>query len=115
MVMAATLALIVFMTVFSQLYQDNMSDRKRLLIEDYGYSLQNEFLIARSAKEGYLREFMVPQKLEGYSFDLKNVNGSLALNYTDAVMYFSLPEHAGQLNIGKNNIRNLNGTLCVNC
>ena len=92
-----------------------MSDKRRILAQDYGYALQNEFLIASSAKEGYFREFKIPQRLEGFSYSFQVNNNSLSLNYSDSLVYFALPDHSGQLVVGKNNIQNINGTICVNC
>lgn len=115
MVMAATVAMIVFMTVFSDLYKDNMNDKKRLLAEDFGYYLQNEFKIASNAKEGYVRNFELPMKLEGYEYGVFVINDTLILNYTQGLLYFPVPSHEGNLAKGVNSIRNVNGSICVNC
>ena len=50
MIMAATAMVMTFMLVFSGLYQDNFNDKKRILMEDYGYALQNEFILAAKSK-----------------------------------------------------------------
>jgi hypothetical protein len=115
MMMAATLAMIVFMSVFSELYQDNMSDKKRLLAEDFGTMMQNEFLIASQTRDGYFREFDVPAKLEGYSYGISIRNSTLMINYSSGILFFPVPQHTGALIIGTNNISNFNGTICVNC
>ena len=115
MVMMGCLALIVFMVVFSELYQDNMSDRKNILANDFGYSLQKEFLLASRARSGYTRTFVIPDKLEGYTYNVLVLNSTLIVNYTKASFYFSLPNFNGSIRKGSNTIRNVNDSICVNC
>ena len=106
---------IIFTVVFSELYQDNLRDKKRIIFEDYRYSLQNEFLIAKQTKPGYTRVFYIPQKLEGFDFEVSIINNILLLNYSDNVVYFSIPNITGYIQKGDNIITNQNNVLCLNC
>ena len=56
MVMSGALMVVIFMVTFSELYQDNITDKKRILAEDFGYSIQNEFIMAAEAKSGYKKD-----------------------------------------------------------
>ena len=115
MIISATAMIIVFMVVFSELYQDNLSDKKRIIAEDFGYSLQNEFIIAGETKSGYSREFEIPTTLEGYEYEVYIVNNVLVINYTENVFALPIPEVTGDLKDGINRISHINNTICVNC
>ena len=115
MVMAATAMVLVFMVMFSELYQDNISDKKRILAEDFGASVQNEIIIATETNPGYIRYFKVPDEIKGYDIKLSIVSSTLIVNYTNAIIPFNIPDVTGQLKTGQNKIENINNTICLNC
>jgi hypothetical protein len=113
--MAATSMVLIFMVMFSELYQDNLSDKKRILAKDFGASVQNEIIVASETKPGYIRYFDVPEEIEGYDIELSIINSVLLVNYTDAVVVFNIPTVVGQPVQGLNKIENINDTICLNC
>ena len=115
MVISATAMVIIFTVIFSELYQDNLRDKKRILFEDYGYALQNEFFMAKQTRPGYTRTFEVPQNLVGFDFQILIINNVLLLNYTDNIFPVSIPNITGYIQKGTNVIINENDTLCLNC
>ncbi len=115
MVMISTLMVIVFMSVFSLMYQDNIKDKKRIILEDYGYSLYNEFILASEAKSGYVREFQVPYNLEGFDYEAYILGDVLILNYSEGTLPYNIPETQGQIVKGRNLIKNINDSICLNC
>ncbi len=115
MVMMGAVMVIVFMTLFSELYQDNLKDKKKILAEDYGYYLQTELILASEAKSGYKRVIDIPYDLEGFDFDLYLISSVLIINFSDAAIPFNVPKVNGQLVKGKNTIENTNNSICLNC
>ncbi|MBN2368323.1 hypothetical protein JXC34_04850 [Candidatus Woesearchaeota archaeon] len=115
MVGIATAMIIVFMVIFSEIYGDNLDDKRRILAEDYGYSLQNEFIVAASTSNGYTRTFDVPETLEGFEYGVEISGASLILNYTYNILVLPIPNVEGNIVKGSNMISNINNTLCLNC
>ncbi len=115
MVMSATVMVIVFMIVFSELYQDNLTEKKQIIMEDFGYSLQNEFVMASESKPGYSRTFNLPYNLEGFDYEIYILSSVLIINYTDGVFPFKIPDTNGTIIKGDNEIQNINHTICLNC
>ena len=113
--MSATAMIIIFAAIFSELYQDNLRDKKRILFEDYGYGLQNEFIMAKQTRPGYTRTFEIPQNLEGFDFQVFIIKNVLLLNYSDNIIHLSIPNITGYVQKGTNVITNQNNTLCLNC
>jgi hypothetical protein len=114
MVMFATLMVIIFMFLFSELYQDNLKDKKRILFEDYGYSIQNEFIMASEARPGYMRSFFIPNNLEGFDFSINIIDTSLLINYTSNTFVLPIPKITGNIKKGSNMIINYNNTIMLN-
>lgn len=115
MMLTASIILVMFISMLSELYGDNMSDKKRIIAEDYGMSLQQEFLLAQSSQPGYIREFEIYPKLEGYTYKASVVNTALIINYTEGMVIYKIPKVNGQLIVGINIIKNVNDTICLNC
>jgi hypothetical protein len=115
MIISATAMIIIFMVIFSELYQDNLRDKKAILAQDFGYSLQNEFMMAAQARSGYSRTFDIPQNLEGFPYDVSIISNVLVINYTDNIFSLPIPEANGIIKKGTNIIANKNNTICINC
>ena len=112
MVMSGAVMLVIFAVIFSELYQDNITDKKRILAEDFAYSIQTEFIMAAESKSGYKRTFEIPITLEGFPYDISIQNGYLFVNYTTELM---IPQVVGSIKKGKNVITNVDSILCLNC
>lgn len=115
MIITATLMTLIFMFLFSEIYQDGLKDKKKILAEDLGYSMQNEFIIASGASSGYRRNFTVPETLEGFPYTISNQESALLLNYTDNVIVFPIPKTSGTIKKGANMIMSTNNSVCINC
>ena len=112
MIGIAMLVFFGYMFLFSELFNDNIDEKKHSLATDLAFSLQNEFIMASEVNLGYRREFTVPENLDGYDYDLANTKNVLIVNYTQPLV---IPETVGNITKGINVIENLNGTLCLNC
>ena len=116
MIMMATLMIIIFISIFSVFYQDNLRDKQNLLAEDIGDYLYNEFLLASESKPGYVREFEIPNNLEGYDYKVSIINKkTLVINYSVSALFYNIPKTTGQPRKTENIIKNINNTICINC
>ena len=115
MIMTGTAMILIFTVIFSELYQDNLTDKKNIIMQDFGYSIQNEFLIASQTLPGYTRTFDVPEKLEGFTYEATIIGNVLLINYTINTFAFPIPPVSGELKKGANVLVNENNSLCLNC
>ncbi len=113
MIMAATMMIILFTVIFSEIYQDNLRDKKAIIFEDFGYSIQTEVIMAAEAKPGYMRNFTVPEKLEGFGYEITILNSTLLINYTDNIFEIPIPKTSGNLKKGLNTIINENNSIIL--
>jgi hypothetical protein len=93
----------------------NTWEKKEIVLNDYGYYLQNEFIIAAESYPGYRRSFYVYEELENIDFSLNNTKNVLIFNYSKGDLVWLIPETSGHIKKGNNLIQNINGTICINC
>lgn len=110
----ATIMIIIFMVIFSELYQNSLSQKKITIANDFGKSIQEEFIIAAQVKPGYKRQFFLPDNVDGFEYSILNENSILWLNFSDLRLSFNIPITYGQIKKG-NNIIEKNEYICVNC
>ena len=114
MVIAGMFVIIIFMILFSEIYQDNLRDKKRSTFEDFSYSLQNEFILASQVHTGYRRTFFLPDKLDGFGYGAYITDSTLVINYTDNTIQLAIPKVKGNLIKGNNIIFNQDNNLTLN-
>jgi len=114
MVIAAMLIVIIFMSIFSELHQNNLTNRKMKIFEDLGYGLQAEIILASQVHTGYTREFFLPDKLYGYSYEATVSKSMLLINYTENIFSIPIPNITGSFVKGTNTIINQDGNVFLN-
>ena len=114
MVISGMLIMIIFMALFSEIYQDNIRNRKTRLFEDYTYSLQMEFILASQVAPGYRRTFTVPERLEGFEFEAYIVNSMVVVNNSENLFALPIPNVTGVLVKGQNVIINDDNIIKLN-
>ena len=112
---AATVMVFAFSFVFFEMYSDNLARKEEILLRDYGYSLQNEFIVASESRDGYVRTFEVPERLEGFYYNISITNSVLRLQGSKNGFSFLLPSMKGNIVKGSNILTISNTTLCSNC
>jgi hypothetical protein len=114
MILAGMFVIIIFMTLFSELYQDSLKDKKRNAFEDFSYSLQNEFILASQVHVGYRRTFLLPEKLDGFDYGAYITESTLVINYTDNTIQLPIPKVKSNLIKENNIIFNQDNNLTLN-
>ncbi len=114
MVIAGMLIMIIFMTMFSEVYQDNLRNKKSKIFEDLGFSLQNELIMASQVHTGYKRLFNVPVQLEGFDYKISINNTMLLIDYTENVFALPIPAVTGTFVKGINVIINQDNKVLLN-
>lgn len=115
MIIAATFVVIVFIIVFSTMISNDNIDKKKVIMKDFGYYLQNEFIMASKAKQGYKRSFILPYSVEGVKYNVYINDTLLVIDYFDNFFTLRIPQTNGQPKIGNNIIIHNEDTICLNC
>ncbi|MBD3203094.1 hypothetical protein GF327_02270 [Candidatus Woesearchaeota archaeon] len=106
---------LVFILMIGEWIETDAKQKKRIIMEDYSYYLQNEFILASEAKNGYMREFLIDNDIENIYFDIRNTNRVIIINYSQGDIAKLIPNTTGSIQKGINVIRKVNQTVCINC
>jgi hypothetical protein len=95
---------------------DSRDDERLKLAEDISVLAKNEIELAREAGNGYQRNFEMPLKVDGNSYDVEIIdNRELIVNFVDKEHVEFLPENVcGDIFIPENEIDKINDVVCVN-
>jgi hypothetical protein len=104
-----------YLYIFGDMYRDIQRDKRSLVMQDFGQSLQLELITASQMTAGFKRTIVLPQKLESFSYTVVTQKNTLSIDFEDGEATFLIPSATGNLVIGQNTIENRNGTLCLNC
>lgn len=112
--------LIIITTVFLYNFREDamfLSQKKeRIVIDDLGYSIQNEFLMAQTVNDGYYREFKVPEEYHSVPYDI-SIQGDLLLLVSHKSGFehsFLIPNVTGSIIKGTNRINKSGGVIYLN-
>ena len=112
--------LLLFFVVFFEVIQGNLSDKMRekrdAEINDIAVTVQDEINMAFKSGDGYLREFRIPEKLMGESYEIKIISDRVYIRTLDNRNSILLPISAvsGQPVAGQNIIKKENGLVYIN-
>jgi len=109
------LAFLIFLKVISGQYIDIGKEKEYSALKDVTDTVQREFFIAQSSKEGYSREFAMPAKINNeIDYTINIVNNELLLKTNKFQYAVNIPNITGALQKGNNQIKKINGTIVLN-
>ena len=111
---------LLFFSVFLLIIQGNMesklSEKKSLIIKELALEVQDEINLALEARDGYKREFEIPDKIVNLDYDITLTEEMVYLNTTDGknALALPIPKVTGNIQKGLNTVRKDNGEILIN-
>jgi hypothetical protein len=106
---------IAFLVFVNERMASDNSGRESAVLKDTAEQIQNEIRLAYSAKEGYSRNFTVPDKIDSKTeYSISVINNSLILNTSEYQHVAAIPSITGAVAKGNNQIRKANDSIIVN-
>lgn len=116
--------MVVFLGFFSLISSkifDLKSSQNQQITKDIALIVNNEVKLAETAANGYIRNFIMPGKIERNNYSLRIIdNRELVVNYLDNEYVLFLPDNVrGTITLGTNTIRKQDDIIyispCLNC
>ncbi len=107
-------------TVFFVLMQSNMSDKldekRNIVIKEVALIVQNEVDLATQSREGYYREFVIPNDINGLDYEINIVESMVYVRTNNGKHAIALPvkKITGDVNKGINTIKKENDEIKIN-
>lgn len=113
-VIATVIAIsITYLWVANQSLADS-SERVRLAaLNDIGYTLQDEIILATTVEDGYERAILVPEKAGAFTYDLTPVENAVILKSGPQTITYDLPNATGTFSKGTVVIRKTDGEVII--
>ncbi len=84
------------------------------LVVGISLMVQNELNSASVVKDGYYREFVIPEQLDGKEYKITRENNRLYFKTTKYEANVIVPDYEGELEKGVNTINKTGGVLNIN-
>lgn len=105
MVGLAMIVIFAFLAVIYVLISDYYEEKNMKKLEDLGYSIQNELILAAEVEPGYERTIIIPDQVGGVGYSLSQTANDLIIRYRQTDFLFPIPSVNGALDKGTNVIR----------
>lgn len=109
-----------FFVLFFVAIHENMSDkireRQNILFKEVALSVQDEINLALKSSEGYERSFNIPENINGKSYEINLVEGTVYIKSDDGKisMAFPITSVSGDVVKGDNIIKKQGGIIYLN-
>ena len=110
------LIFVAFIAVITSKVAESEENERLKIAEDIATLAKNEIDLAKSASDGYARNFDLPARIEGDSYSIEVIgNRELVVDYIDKEHVSFLQEKiCGDIFITNNEIDRENGVVCIN-
>ena len=109
MIGLAMIVIIIFIGVIYYLTYNYSEEKNIKRLQDYGYSLQSELILASQVEPGYERVITIPDRINNIDYTISQTPNDLVLTYREADLLFSIPPGitGSPLSKGSNIIRKI--------
>ena len=92
----------------------SVGDAQRLeIINDLGYSIQDEIILATTVEDGYMRTFTIPNRADRFIYNLSTSTTGVTLTSGYLTITYAIPQITGTFAKGANTIQKINGEIIV--
>ena len=110
--------MLFFFTLIFIAIQNNIEDKNKekeeLVIKSLALSIQNEVSLARSSSNGYIRNFSIPENINGKEYNLAIINSRIYINTSNIALSLIAGDVNGTVKKGENEIRKENEKVYLN-
>jgi len=112
----AFIFLLVFLSVLADEIDSIAFIKERGNVNDMAFWIQHEVMIAADVKDGYVRDFTLPDKINGFDYTIFNSNQEIVVESSNKGIQqvYLIPPVIGNFTIGDNQIRKQGGVIYVN-
>lgn len=103
----------LYLAAGANLLSGESEEQRISALNNIGYMVQDELILAGIVEDGYQRSFIIPMKADRFAYTLSNDETMLTLRSGGAVINYPLPRMSGTLQQGENIVRK-DGNITVN-
>jgi hypothetical protein len=103
----------LFLASAADLFTRESEKQRITALNDVGYRIQDELILATTVTDGYERTFTVPSRADRFTYTVVSDAEAITLHSGSVIITYSLPAYTGSVQKGSNTITKINGTVSV--
>ncbi len=104
---------LIFMSVLAASLYDSSEEQRRSSLNDIGYHIQDELILASMVEDGYKRNISLPQKADRFTYTITSTPYGVTLGSGNQKLFFPTPEFSGGFSKGNIRITKEEGVITV--
>jgi hypothetical protein len=115
-IMLMAMALIIgalFLASANQLFSDASDHQRVAAINDIGYSIQDEIILALEVTDGYERTLTLPDRADRFLYEIDSQPTRITITSGTVKISYDHPQITGAFTKGENTITKNNGEVTV--
>lgn len=98
----AVLIGLLFLLSANTLFAGVNEDQRRTAIDEVGYAIQDEIILATTVQDGYRRAILVPERADRFTYTLTSTTTAVTLTSGATIITYAHPPIIGQIQKGQN-------------
>jgi hypothetical protein len=93
---------IMYLAITNQLLFSGSEEQRILALDDIGFRLQNEVIVAATVEDGYSRNITLPTLTNRFPYNISSDNTTITLTSGNVERIYEIPQINGRFQIGRN-------------
>jgi uncharacterized protein (UPF0333 family) len=110
--------IILFFILFIYVIGENTfsinKQKREIIMSDILNKAKEELVLAQQMHDGYLRKFIIPEKISNNEYTINIISNQLIINTSSGDYWVTIPETQGDIHLGENLIRKEKGVVYLN-
>jgi hypothetical protein len=106
---------VIFVVGFSERYRDIRTEKERMALRDVALRVHDEISLAHNLEDGYLRNFTLPDDVEGFNYSISLDRNVIVVRSIDTEYSTYVAPVQGAVRKGSNVITRKSGVVCIGC
>jgi hypothetical protein len=103
---------VLFLASANELFGRVSEEQRIESLNDVGYTIQDEVILALTVEDGYMRSFTIPQTADRFAYTINSTATGVTLTSGPVTITYPIPPVTGQFHKGINTIEK-SGTVTV--
>ena len=106
----------LFFIAINESQSDEIKQKQTIYVQEIAFAIQDEINLAQEAREGYYREFKIPEKINGKDYNISIIEELVYVKTKDEkhAIALPIPPVNGQAIPGNNIIKKMNKLIYLN-
>jgi len=109
----AFMIMVIFIAATRSEFDDLRFEEERTGVQDVAVTIQHELILASNMRDGYTRDFDLPEEISGKTYTIQIINTTLLVYTNDYEYVVNVPPIIGSVDQGSNRINKSNSFIYI--